>query len=163
MTLLFSRTPDGWRLVNLVYGGAVALDKALDAELATIENRLKTRAAAFVDVVANGRLAEAKIPFSEVMRKGGAAAKITEGWQTLGQVGGKFLGQDPPRIERVAEFFAVFVPCRWERNRLNVKVVFDLAGNISGVWTEAPSGKQGETPPAPGRSGKTAHRRRDLF
>ena len=42
-------------------------------------------------------------------------AKLAALWSDLEKEGGKFLGQDAPRVQRRAESFLVSVPCRWER------------------------------------------------
>ena len=40
-------------------------------------------------------------------------------------------------MERIPDALVVFVPCRWEHSRLSLKIVFDLQGQIIGLWTVA--------------------------
>lgn len=45
---------------------------------------------------------------------------------------------DSPRRDRESGYTVVYVPCRWQRNRLDAKVVFGADGKISGLWMVAP-------------------------
>jgi len=136
LILFFAKTPDGWRNWTLRNAPMDAnLKDCLSNEVAALDGSLKKRANSFVDLLAAGKFTEATAQFAAVMRDAMPEAKLAEVWHQLETSGGKFLGADPAtRVERKAEFFCVYVPCRWERNRLDLKVVFDLAGKVSGLW-----------------------------
>lgn len=111
------------------------------------DGALKNRAADFVDLLAAGKFADATDQFAGVMRKALPETKLAGLWHDLGGSGGKYLGHDPvTRVEKSGEYFCVYVPCRWERARVDLKVVFDSAGKISGLWEAAPenAGAPGE-------------------
>ena len=62
--------------------------------------------------------------------------------------GGKYLGHDAPRQEAYGEFTLVYVPCRWERNRVDLKVVYNKAGKVSGLWIVPPGASMSGNAPA---------------
>ena len=136
LIVFFANTPDGWQNWTLRNAPMDAkLKDRLAKEVATLDGVFKKRGIAFVDLLATGKFTDATAQFADVMRNAMPEAKLAGLWHQLETTGGKFLGADPAaRIERKAEFFCVYVPCRWERNRLDIKVVFDLAGNVSGLW-----------------------------
>jgi len=136
LILFFANTPDGWRNWTLRNAPMDAnLKELLAKEIATLDGSLKKRGNAFVDLLAAGKFPEATAQFADVMRNAMPEAKLAGLWHQLETTGGKFLGADPAdRVERNAEFFCVYIPCRWERNQLDLKVVFDLAGKVSGLW-----------------------------
>ena len=136
LLLFFANTPDGWRNWTLRNAPMdAALKDCLAKETATLDGALKKRGNDFVALLVAGKFPEATARFADVMRSAMPEAKLAEVWHQLETTGGKFLGADPAaRMERKAEFFCVYVPCRWERTRLDLKVVFDLAGNVSGLW-----------------------------
>ena len=136
LILFFAKTSAGWRSWTLRNAPLDAkLKDLLAKEVATLDGAFKKRGNAFVDLLAAGKFPDATAQFADVLRNAMPEAKLAELWHQLEGAGGKFLGADPAvRIERNAEFFCVYVPCRWERNRLDLKVVFDLAGKVSGLW-----------------------------
>ena len=135
LILFFSKTPDGWR--NCLSKNA-PLDARLDKQLAAcpriIEPNVKKHAADFVDLLARGKLAEAVSHLDDAARRTLPEAKLAEFWREAGDEGGRFLGPREARVERAAEYFNVFVPCRWEKKLADVKITLNLAGRISGVW-----------------------------
>jgi len=56
----------------------------------------------------------------------------------LEAAGGKYQGHDTPRLEVIGAFTAVYVPCRWERNRVDLKVVYGKDGKVTGLWAVPP-------------------------
>jgi hypothetical protein len=107
------------------------------AEAAAPSGDLKKRGTDFVDLLVAGKFADAEKQFAEVMRAAMPEASLAGTWRQL-DAGGKFVGHDPARVQSEAGFACVYVPCHWERNQLDIKVVFDGAGKVSGLWALAP-------------------------
>jgi hypothetical protein len=138
--MTMSEVEDAEFAVQLARAHAPATTRAAAASQPTAA--LQKRAAAFVDLLAKHEFAQAVREFDDTMRTALPAGKLAEVWGELEKAGGKFLGADPPaRVEEIAQCMAVYVPCRWEHNRLDVKVVFDQGGKINGLWTVAPGAK----------------------
>jgi len=141
LVLFFSHTPDGWRNYSLRNAPLNAsLRELLAASVKSLNVPLQKRAKAFVDLLAKGQFAGATADFDDAMRTAMPEAKLAELWQQLNSAGGKFLGIGPVvRVEQVPEYFCVYVPCRWERNRVDLKIVFNSAGKLSGLWIVKPA------------------------
>jgi len=92
------------------------------------------QSAAFVELLAAGKFSEAFAQFSPEMGRAMPEAKLAAIWKELGSEGGAFLGHDLPRVRQEGAFLCAFVPCRWEREQLDIKVVFDKEGKVSGLW-----------------------------
>ncbi|MCE9613831.1 MAG: protein kinase [Lentisphaerae bacterium] len=141
LILFFSHTLDGWRNYSL---RNAPLNASLKDLLATNREKdvhapLQKRALALVAMLAGGKFAEARSEFDDAMRAAMPEAKLMEVWKQLADAGGKFLGADSAtRVEGVPDCICVYVPCRWERNRVDLKVVFNLAGQVSGLWITPP-------------------------
>jgi hypothetical protein len=152
LVLFFARTPDGWRNWMLRNGPAeLVLKESLSKEVATLDKVFKKRGSEFVDLLSAGKFADASGQLAEVMRNAMAIpeAKLAGIWHDLETANGKYLGHDTPRIERQAEYFCALVPCRWEKAQFDLKVVFDLAGQVSGLWVLPASAPSAATPAQP--------------
>ncbi len=84
---------------------------------------MKTRAVAFVDLLAKGDFAKARAEFDTTMSGAMSEQMLGTVWAQLGSGGGKYLGHDAPREEAFQEFIIVYVPCRWERMQVDLKIV----------------------------------------
>jgi len=133
----FTDNPGGVKIRYKLVQNAAKLPATRDVEKSPL---LQKSAAAFADLLIQGEFAKATAEFDEVMRAALPEAKLAEVWKQLDAAGGKFQGRDAPsRVEKIAGYTAVYVPCRWERNRVELKVVFNQAGKISGLWVAPPS------------------------
>jgi len=136
LVLFFADTSDGWRGWSLRNAPIDStLKNLLTKEVASLGGAFKKRGSAFVDLLAKGKFADAVAQFSDVMRAAMPEGNLAKLWDDLEKGGGKFLGHGPAtHVERNAEYFCVYIPCQWERNTVELKVVFDLAGKVSGLW-----------------------------
>ncbi len=104
-----------------------------------------SKAKKFVDLFAAKKFTEAQSMFGPVMGRAMSAKQLEQLYVDLEDVGGEFQGRDEvyhtEEIDQPGQgkFKIVYVPCRWERNRLELKVVFNEAGQISGLWTVPPA------------------------
>jgi len=113
------------------------------------QEELKNRAVAFVDLLAKGDFAKARSEFDATMTSAMSQQMLATVWAQLETGGGKYLGHDAPRQEAFGEFTLIYVPCRWERTRLDLKVVYDKAGKVSGLWVVPPGASIHGSSPAP--------------
>jgi len=113
------------------------------------QEELKNHAVAFVDLLAKGDFAKARSEFDATMTSAMSEQMLATVWEQLQTGGGKYLGHDAPRQETFGEFTLIYVPCRWERTRLDLKVVYDKAGKVSGFWVVPPGASIHGSSPAP--------------
>ena len=109
---------------------------------------LPQRAVAFTDLLAKGDFAQARAEFDATMSAAMSEQALATVWAQLETGGGKYLGHDAPRQEAYGEFTLVYVPCRWERNRVDLKVVYNKAGKVSGLWIVPPGSSMSGNAPA---------------
>ena len=107
------------------------------ADAKPLEDSTK-RAVDFTDLLAKGDFAKAHAEFDATMSAAMSEKALATVWGQLGTNGGKYLGHDAPRQEAYQGFIIVYVPCRWERARLDLKVVYDKAGKVTGLWIVPP-------------------------
>jgi dienelactone hydrolase len=102
----------------------------------------------FVDLLVKLDFGQATQMMDATMRSQVGGDKLGEIWkQLLGQVG-PFENKAGTRTEKSGSYDVVFVTCRFELDTLDVKVVLDSAGRVSGLWF-APSQLQTDwEPPA---------------
>jgi dienelactone hydrolase len=86
-----------------------------------------------------GQLARAKSPravekFDAAMRRAAPPEKLKNVWDDLIARSGSFQEQVGVRNEKANPYDIVLVTCRFEKTTLDVKVVFDEAGRISGMF-----------------------------
>jgi len=95
---------------------------------------LERRGKEFVSLLAAGKFAAAAATFDATMTKAMGPAKLKQVWEGLtGQVGA-LRGQAGVRTEKAGAFTAVLVTCEFAKARLDVKIVYDRAGKVSGLW-----------------------------
>ncbi|HEX4085041.1 MAG TPA: DUF3887 domain-containing protein [Chthoniobacteraceae bacterium] len=94
---------------------------------------LEQRGVAFVEMLTAGKFPEATQWFDPTMAAGLSAPALGTEWHQL-DIGGKYLGHDAPHLAQEAQYYSVYVPCRWEKNKVDIKVVFNAAGKVSGLW-----------------------------
>ena len=102
---------------------------------AITDEEFKKHAYDFVALLAAGKFDEASAQFAEAVRPSATGPFLSVSWKQIAAVCGKFLGADPAaRVEKSDPYTSVFVPCRWEQKNLDIKVVFDAGGHVSGMW-----------------------------
>ncbi|XHR31300.1 MAG: protein kinase [Chthoniobacteraceae bacterium] len=112
---------------------------------------MKNRAVAFVDLLAKGDFAKARSEFDATMSGAMSEQMLGNVWAQLGSGGGKYLGHGAPRQETFQGYIITYVPCRWERMQVDLKIVYNRAGKVSGLWVvPAGSSMLGNSPtPSP--------------
>ncbi len=150
-TAIFWYKPKGSETFRVIYGDLTVKEVApedLPQPLKVdegVKELLKAEATKFVDLLTAKKFAEAHSMFGPTMSKAVSAEKLEEVLAYIEQVGGKYLGRDEiQRIERIeiprkGKLTAVFVPCRWELKRVEFKVAFNEANQITGLWTLDPT------------------------
>ena len=129
-------------LLMLSFLGTIFSSHALGAEEISIV------AEQFVEFMNNQDFTSPFKLFDETMKKTLPPDKLKEVWDSLVEKIGrlKFKGMD--RIQKIDEYDAVFVKCRFERGEIDTKVVFDRNKKISGLFFLPPEVKEKSKPPA---------------
>lgn len=88
----------------------------------------------FVELLAKEDFAGAVKNFDSTMKAVLPEEKIREAWKSLLAQIGPFKRQIGIRTEKLLQYDIVFVTCEFEKSVLDVKVVFNSAREISGLW-----------------------------
>jgi len=88
----------------------------------------------FVDLMAAGDFPTATGRFDDAMKQAMPADKLREAWGALLQKGGPFRSQSGVRTTTEQGYDVAYVTCQFANGAVDVKVVFDKAGRISGLW-----------------------------
>jgi alpha-beta hydrolase superfamily lysophospholipase len=91
---------------------------------------------AFVDLLARGQFVEAARSFDETMTRLVPPAKLEQFWGSLAGSSGAFRERGGARRDRLGAYERAFVTCRFERADLDLLVVFDRAGRITGLFVQ---------------------------
>lgn len=136
-------------LSNRAAGPAAAVPPGRDVGpgAAAFAAACAAKAERFARQCRDGEFERATGDFARVMAGALPPAKLRELFAQLGGAGGKITGIGAVRAESIADFLLVYVPVRWERNALDLKVVFDREGKVAGLWTMAPGTKQAGAQP----------------
>jgi hypothetical protein len=87
-----------------------------------------------IDAMARGDFARVYKNFDQTMRSALPQDKLQITWSVLiGQVGA-YKQQIGTRTETVDQYDVVYVTCEFERANINIKVVFNKAGQIAGLF-----------------------------
>jgi dienelactone hydrolase len=115
---------------------------AAPTEAVTLSPERIANAQDFVDLLVKGDFSSAEGKFDQTMKTALPISKLEELWSSLLNQAGAFQGQTGTHTERQKNYDVVFVTCQFEQMLLDVKVVFDAAGQIAGLFflpAEAPS------------------------
>ena len=95
----------------------------------------------FLDLLVQGRFSEAAARFDETMKSALPRPKLEATWEAVLAQAGSFQGQAGVRTEKVQGYDVAIITCRFELATLDVRVVFDSGGRVSGLFfaTAAPS------------------------
>ncbi|MBN2489939.1 MAG: alpha/beta fold hydrolase [Planctomycetes bacterium] len=97
---------------------------------------LEKRATEFVDRLIAGNWTAATERFDATMRKEAPADRLAEIWKSIGDRVGVFRERLGTRREQVKDYRFVFVACRFEKATVDLKVVFNAAGEIAGFFLQ---------------------------
>jgi uncharacterized protein len=127
----------GSRHLAVLLAGVLAAGGAPVAAMPQKEfSRMERIAAAegLIDALAAREFARATERFDETMRAALPSATLEEVWESVRVSVGAYENRGRTRVERIERYDAVFVTCRFERAELDVKVVFDAAGRVAGLF-----------------------------
>lgn len=88
----------------------------------------------FVELLAKEDFAGAVGRFDATMKRALPEPKLRETWQTLQKQAGPYRNQLGARQTTIAGYDVTFVTCQFERAMLDVKVVFDKKGRVTGLF-----------------------------
>jgi uncharacterized protein len=138
------KTAHFWFLVAALVSGCVAaaepVEKADDKDVASLADR-------FVERLADGDFAAAVNEFDAAMRKALPEEKLKQTWKGVTAQVGPLEARLGARTERVGEYDAVLVACRFEKARLDVRVVYNRSRQISGLFFLPPEATAEYQPP----------------
>ncbi|MBU1670694.1 MAG: alpha/beta fold hydrolase [Actinobacteria bacterium] len=95
---------------------------------------LSEKAKDFVSSVAEGDYAAAVGSFDATMKASMALETLRQAWEGLTAQAGVFQGITSTREEKAAGFDTVYVTCKFANGPMDIKVVFDSRGLVSGLW-----------------------------
>src|ERR1039458_10154976 len=103
----------------------------------------------FVELLAKEDFTGAVARFDATMKTALPEPKLRETWQTLQAQAGAFQKQLGARATKVAGYDVVLVTCQFERMALDTKVVFDVKGQVAGLFfvPSHPAAEANEPPP----------------
>ena len=105
--------------------------------------QLTSQAQEFVELLAQEDFPRAVASFDSVMKDAMPSDRLREAWKGLVAESGAFKRRTAARMEKVQQYDVVFVTCEFEKRILDIKVVFDSAGQISGLWFVPPQSSGG--------------------
>ena len=100
-------------------------------------------AKAFVDLLVKGDFTGATQTFDATMKAAMPPDKLQTAWTQLSNAAGSFKQQISTRTEQTGDFTTVYVTCEFEKTNLDIKVVYNSAKQITGLWfvpSQAPAG-----------------------
>ncbi|NIM06476.1 MAG: DUF3887 domain-containing protein [Armatimonadetes bacterium] len=116
----------------------VALASCGQSEQASDPGELTEPAKRFVMLLAEEDFTGAVESFDATMREVLPAANLKQAWSTLVTELGAFENLAGARTEKEQGFEVVYVTCEFERGSADIKVAFDGAQRISGLWFVPP-------------------------
>jgi dienelactone hydrolase len=114
----------------LVLGSLISLMAADDPKT---DDRVKA-ARAMLAALVKGNYDGAGKDFDDTMKEVAPPAKLKQTWEAALKQLGKLKKQGEPRQTKQGEYQIVFLPCEFEKKALDVKVVFDKEGKITGYF-----------------------------
>jgi len=106
-------------------------------EQATSSFNAAEKGAEFVNLLAEGKFDIAATWLDPTMAAAMSAAKLQEAWGTLSSKGA-YQGIAGTRTATEQGFAVAYVTCNFEQGAMDVKVVFDQQGRVSGLWFVPP-------------------------
>lgn len=115
---------------------------------AALTTDLTATARAFVDLLVKKEFDAAEGYFDGAMKSALPADKLAETWGALLSQAGAFGRQAGTRMEERDGFKVVVVTCEFERVGVDVRVVFDAGGRVTGLFFAPAQASAEYTPPA---------------
>ncbi len=106
-----------------------------------------TSAKTFVDFLAKSDFGSAVGYFDTTMKTALPEEKLKEAWASVVTRAGAFKRQTGARTEKAGEYEVVFVTCEFEKGSLDVKVVFNQAKRVAGLFFVPAKAAEDHTPP----------------
>ena len=97
-----------------------------------------TTAERFVDLLIKGDFDKAAGCLDDTAKAVFTPAALRQYWTGYATASGKFTGRGQARAEHAFGFDIVFVPVSWERNKMDLQLVFDQQGLIGSLFMVAP-------------------------
>ena len=107
------------------------------------------KAEGFVRDCLGGDFERAVAGFDRAMARAMPAAELRKLFEKLAAAGGPVVEVGTARAETLGQYLSVYVPVRWERNAIDIKVVYDRAGQVSGLWMVQPGATMPGARPVP--------------
>ena len=104
---------------------------------------LKAQAEEFVELLVQEDFSRAAESLDSVMKGVIPPDKLREAWKALVAESGGYQRRIASRTEKLQQYDIVFVTCEFEKRVRDIKVVFNNAGEITGLWF-VPPGASGE-------------------
>lgn len=122
-------------LVLLAFSGGLyaLMDMTMPREI-TVTPAMEATAIELVDNAAAGRYEEATKDFDDAMRTALPPSGLQSAWTSVRNERGEFVRRNGVRGQRLGGYDAVFVGCEFQKGRVNVKVVLDGSGRVTGLW-----------------------------
>jgi uncharacterized protein len=118
-------------LLFLLVGNTVAVAQA---RTDTTPPDFVSSAKAFVDLLAKKDFSRAEETFDTTMKTALPEEKLKEVWTTVVAQAGAFKRQVGARTEKISGYDVVFVTCEFEKASLDIKVVYNQAKRVAGLF-----------------------------
>ena len=106
---------------------------ALSAQVQNPSPSLVARAETVIDALAAGDFAMVSRQFNAAVKAALPDDKLRAAWDSVQTSAGAFVRRNGATTQVRGEFTAVLVACDFERNKVEVNVVFDATGAIAGL------------------------------
>jgi uncharacterized protein len=94
---------------------------------------ISSQGSKFITLLSGGDYKSAAAMFDATMQKFLPEEKLKETWQTIQAQAGAFKTQGAIRKEKIENYNAVYVNCKFEKSPLDSRIVFDSNGKIAGL------------------------------
>jgi dienelactone hydrolase len=109
---------------------------------------LKKSAHAFLDALKKEDFDAATKDFNADMKKGVPKEQLAELWKALNKQLGPFKGVGTPRTETVDKYDVVYLPCEFEKMKIDFRIVYDADKKIAGLRQQPAAPDVAYKPPA---------------
>ncbi len=107
-----------------------------------VSQDLIKKAVNFVSLMTQNDFTSATADFDSTMSSVMPASKLEEAWNSLISQAGPFKEQTGTRTEEMAQYNIIYVQCSFEKAPIDIKVVFDRAQRIAGLFFAPSQGQQ---------------------
>ncbi|MFA6244052.1 MAG: alpha/beta fold hydrolase [Candidatus Hydrogenedentales bacterium] len=111
-------------------------------------DNLEAHARGLIDLMVRNEFDSVAREFDATMASVMPAAGLRQAWESLTAQAGKLLKQEKSRTDELGGLHAVVVTCAFERAELDIRLVFNDARQISGLWFLPAEKPADDTPPS---------------